>query len=349
MGKISVIVPIYKVEPYLRQCLDSIVGQTYRDLEIILVDDGSPDNCGAICDEYAQRDDRITVIHKENAGVTVARNDGMKRATGEWIAFMDSDDWWDADYLEKLMEAMGNEKPDIMIGGGTYNEGSHNTIGRSVSEPFTCSDAKDIQALARRVLAPKETVPHLVPKTGIAAAWGKIYNADFLRSNGIRFCPEQRTFDDLAFNFKAFSCARKIMGCPVIGYHYRIVQNSIVHGYNPNKYADYQVFLNDICAENAARAEADRLPDGVLHSLAIHGVGASLRSSLMHPANPNSRQQKIEEYERMKNDPPVKAAIQSPSDEYLMPHQRVLKHLMRLPWFWPVEVCWSLYIKVRDR
>ena len=90
MDKISVIIPVYKVEPYLRQCLDSVVGQTYKNLEFIIVDDGSPDGCGAICDEYAQKDERVQVIHKENAGVRAARNDGIERATGDWISFIDS-------------------------------------------------------------------------------------------------------------------------------------------------------------------------------------------------------------------------------------------------------------------
>ena len=91
--KISVVVPVYKVEPYLRKCLDSIVNQTYRNLEIILVDDGSPDNCGAICDEYAAGDSRIRVIHQENGGVSSARNAGLSAVTGEWVGWVDSDDW----------------------------------------------------------------------------------------------------------------------------------------------------------------------------------------------------------------------------------------------------------------
>ena len=89
---ISVIVPIYKVENYLKKCLDSIVNQTYKNLEIILIDDGSPDNCGKICDEYAKKDERIKVIHKENEGVSIARNAGLKIASGDYIAFVDVDE-----------------------------------------------------------------------------------------------------------------------------------------------------------------------------------------------------------------------------------------------------------------
>ena len=92
---ISVIVPVYKVENYIRRCLDSLVAQTYRHLEILLVDDGSPDSSGAICEEYAEKDSRIKVIHKENGGLSSARNAALDVATGDYIAFVDSDDWID--------------------------------------------------------------------------------------------------------------------------------------------------------------------------------------------------------------------------------------------------------------
>ena len=103
MPKISVIVPIYNVEKYLPRCIDSILSQTFTDFELILVDDGSPDNCGEICDEYASRDSRIRVIHKENGGVSSARNAGLKDSVGKWISFVDSDDWLHPQYLELLI------------------------------------------------------------------------------------------------------------------------------------------------------------------------------------------------------------------------------------------------------
>ena len=100
---ISVIVPVYKVEPYLRQCVDSILNQTYANLEVILVDDGSPDRCGAICDEYAAQDSRVRVIHKSNGGQSTARNMALDVCTGDYIAFVDSDDWLEAKAYEEMM------------------------------------------------------------------------------------------------------------------------------------------------------------------------------------------------------------------------------------------------------
>ena len=114
---ISVILPIYKVEEYLDRCVQSIVNQTYTNLEIILVDDGSPDNCPAICDEYAQQDSRIRVIHKENGGLSSARNAGIdwafENSNSQWLTFIDSDDWIHPQYLELLPSAVTDNNTDI--------------------------------------------------------------------------------------------------------------------------------------------------------------------------------------------------------------------------------------------
>lgn len=113
---ISIIVPVYKVEPYLRKCVDSILNQSYRNLEIILVDDGSPDNCGAICDAYAKQDQRVKVIHKDNGGLSIARNIGMAAATGKYLSFLDSDDIFPPAAMETLLNALEAEDAQIAIG-----------------------------------------------------------------------------------------------------------------------------------------------------------------------------------------------------------------------------------------
>lgn len=117
MCEISIIVPVYKVEPYLRKCVDSILAQTFTDFEVILVDDGSPDNSGKICDEYASKDSRVRVIHKKNGGLSSARNAGIDVARGKYLGFVDSDDYIEKDMYELLYDNIVKEQADLSICG----------------------------------------------------------------------------------------------------------------------------------------------------------------------------------------------------------------------------------------
>lgn len=122
MPELSIIVPVYKVEPYLRRCLDSILAQTFRDFELILIDDGSPDNCGAICDEYAAKDSRIIVIHQKNQGVSAARNAGLDIARGTYLGFVDSDDWIEPEMYETMIATAKEKQVDVVVCGINYCE-----------------------------------------------------------------------------------------------------------------------------------------------------------------------------------------------------------------------------------
>lgn len=164
---ISIIVPVYKVEPYLRKCVDSILAQTYRNLEIILVDDGSPDNCGAICDEYAGKDSRVKVIHKENGGLSDARNAGMEIMSGKYVAFVDSDDWIEPQMYQRLLELMEHYEAEMAFAGvadEVLQDGAVHTVKTSNygNTPF----AEDKIAAMRRYFL------------GSWAAWDKLYRAD---------------------------------------------------------------------------------------------------------------------------------------------------------------------------
>ncbi len=120
MAKVSVIIPIYNVEKYLKKCIDSVINQSYKNLEIILVDDESPDNCPAICDDYAKKDDRIVVIHKKNGGLSDARNHGLEISTGEYIMFLDSDDYINTDTVQKMYDRITADNSDLAIANMLY-------------------------------------------------------------------------------------------------------------------------------------------------------------------------------------------------------------------------------------
>ena len=163
MPTISVIVPVYKVEKYIHRCIDSILKQTFRDFELILVDDGSPDNCGTICDEYAAKDKRIHVIHQENGGLSAARNAGIDWAfansNSEWLTFIDSDDWVHPEYLERLLNAVLEHHVAVSVCGYVTTAGEEPDIAASEMIP--------------RIWTPED---FYVEHSDIATiAWGKIY------------------------------------------------------------------------------------------------------------------------------------------------------------------------------
>ena len=169
MKKISVIVPVYKVEKYLNKCVDSILVQTYDNFELILVDDGSPDNCGQICDEYAQKDSRVKVIHKENGGLSSARNAGLDVATGDYIGFVDSDDYISPVMYEKLLKASDENDADLVICGVEKVDEYGNAITDQCNE------------LASGVISKKEAFNIWFCVT----VWNRIYKANVFKN--IRF------------------------------------------------------------------------------------------------------------------------------------------------------------------
>ncbi|MEG0457025.1 MAG: glycosyltransferase family 2 protein, partial [Oscillospiraceae bacterium] len=128
MDKISVIVPVYNVEKYLNRCVESIIKQTYKNLEIILIDDGSPDNCGQLCEQFKTQDNRIKVYHKKNEGLGLTRNLGLKEATGNYITFVDSDDWIGPQHIENMYLALCNNSADLCIGGHTRVDQNGNQV-----------------------------------------------------------------------------------------------------------------------------------------------------------------------------------------------------------------------------
>lgn len=174
--KISIVVPIYKVENYLRECVESITNQTYRDLEIILVDDGSPDNCGRICDELEKEDERIRVIHKVNGGLSDARNAGIDVATGEYIMFIDSDDLMELTACEKLITEIKDKDAQMVIGNYIYI----NDDGSSWSKEVFPKDKYKNFKLDIKDYRDSFYVMN-------SAVWNKIYRLDFIRENNMKF------------------------------------------------------------------------------------------------------------------------------------------------------------------
>ena len=205
MDKISVIIPVYKVENYLERCVRSVCNQTYPELEILLIDDGSPDRSGEICDDLARQDARIRVIHKNNGGLSDARNVGMDAATGQYLAFVDSDDWIDPIMFELLHRLCCEHHVDLA-------ECSYrNIFSNSVKEKTTCS-GKVIKATAAEAIEGNLDWKFFKP-----VAWNKLYKADITRS--IRY-PVGKLHEDEFTTHKFYLAAQKIVYVDISAYNY---------------------------------------------------------------------------------------------------------------------------------
>lgn len=204
-AKISVIVPVYKVEPYLDKCISSIANQTYTNMEIILVDDGSPDNCPAMCDAWAEKDNRIRVIHKTNGGLSDARNAAMAVATGELMAFVDSDDWIASDMYEHLYQRLTEDNSDIAACGVQMvweNGASSRMLTREGS----------------RVLNQEEAMRAIIEESWLKQpVWYKLYKTELVRD--ILF-PKGKYHEDVFWSYQAVGRAKKVSVSDHIGYYY---------------------------------------------------------------------------------------------------------------------------------
>lgn len=228
--KVSIIIPVYNDEIYIRQCLDSLINQSLKELEIIIVDDGSTNSAGAICDEYAEKDDRIKVIHKENEGSGIARNFAIKLAQGEFIGFVDSDDWVDSDYFEKMYNSAITNNADISIGEiKRYSDGKMDKCSYTIDKTIM-----------------KENSQQAINFQFYPGVWDKIYRKDVVINNNIEFA-EKLLYQDVPFNFKALFYANRIVTCPNVFYYYRLNLNSVSYKSGDVLFNIFKIF--DICQD----------------------------------------------------------------------------------------------------
>ncbi|MBO5396693.1 MAG: glycosyltransferase [Clostridia bacterium] len=229
---ISIIVPVYNVEKYLRKCLDSVVNQTLKNVEIILVDDGSTDNSGAICKEYAAKDDRIIYFYKENEGLAAARQDGIERSHGEYVGFVDSDDWLELNMYERMYEVAVKENADVVFCNCFEDEDKKNPY---YLEP----GVYDRERIEKEILP--RSLAGLTPKGANDVIrwcnWLRIYRMSLIKENGLKFGRGFRRSQDLQLTFETALYAQKYVSInDEYLYHNRNDNNgsSLSRGYTKN-------------------------------------------------------------------------------------------------------------------
>lgn len=252
MELISVIVPIYRVEKFLLRCVNSICAQTYGNLEIILVDDGSPDRCPQMCDALMQRDSRIKVIHKENGGLGFARNAGLDIASGAYVTFIDSDDWITQDHIENLYAAAKKAQADIVIGAHTEVFSD----GKTCAHPLRLAEriyegAEITDKILLPLIGPEPDYPDDVMIQSSSCM--NLYRMSIIRKHNLRFISEKYAVaEDMHFNVDYLCHAFKAAAVNETGYCYFQNQTSISRKYDPNRIQRTFRF-HQILHEKAAR------------------------------------------------------------------------------------------------
>lgn len=240
---VTVVIPIYNTQQYLNRCIESVINQTYKSLEIILVDDGSPDDCPKICDEWAKRDGRIKVIHKQNQGLGMARNTGIDNATGDYICFFDSDDYIEPDTIEKCVEAASDHNADVVA------------FGHDDVLPDSTVLATHIPCDESRLVCGKEIVEFLLPmclssnvrnyeKWDLSfSAWNKLFSLSVIRNANWRFVSEREIISEDFYSLTELYCQiNRVYLLNDVLYHYTVNMASLSRSYRPDRFEKIKGF-----------------------------------------------------------------------------------------------------------
>ena len=245
--KVSIIVPIYNVERYLEACIESILSQTYQDFELILIDDGSPDQCGEMCDKYAAQDSRIKVIHKENQGLGMARNTGLDYATGEFVCFVDSDDWLVPNAVECWIGAQKKYNADIVMCNYQKRNNEKEVLYRyEIRNRECCYQGKEIE---QEIFWPMIGQESMVREdfTINMCVWTNLYRRGLIENEQIRFLSEREYLsEDICFNLQYLPSCKVAVMIPESLYYYRYNPTSLTSKYKGDEYQKAVALYNKV-------------------------------------------------------------------------------------------------------
>lgn len=242
MSKVSIVVPIYNVEKYLEQCVDSIINQTLKDIEIILVDDGSPDNCPQICNDYAKKDSRIKVVHKKNGGLSSARNAGIEVATGDYIGFVDSDDYIELDMYEKMYNIAIENNVDFVMS-DYYRVSSESKVEATLDMDEGIYDKNKIKKDIFSTLIMGDDINY----GRLLAVWHCLYKRELLDKNNLMFDEEVKYSEDNLFSsIIGYNANNFYYMKGSYLYNYRYNPNSISKTYKPDAWSVYLMMNNKL-------------------------------------------------------------------------------------------------------
>lgn len=349
MAKISIIVPVYNVEEYLEQCIDSLLKQTMEDIEIILVDDGSRDNSGRICDRMKQKDYRINVIHQPNQGVSVARNTGIEVAKGEWITFVDGDDWVAPELCEKTVTFAEKNEADVVIF-------SYYSVYTNDVRPSKLTDLPEGNVTDNKDYIIKKTISqyyggHIV-NNGVSAGttWGKLIKKSEIDKFFLRFKPGLTRAQDTVFWLRGFEYAKKITVLDMPLYYYRISNTSVCSGtkYIPNCEIPFGMLLDEykfFIAEFSKDSEYKKAYD--LRTIQV--LSWHIKHKIFNEMYKETRHRKIGELKHLALSPTFKNSIGNVKIKWLPRSLMLLVLCCRTHFYYVYYVLYQIFIQNRNR
>lgn len=340
---VSIIVPVYQVEEYLDDCMDSLLKQTYQNIEIILVDDGSTDHCPQMCDEYRLKYSQVKVIHQSNMGLPAARNSGLAIAVGEWILFVDSDDWLSYDAIEKVM-TVHDSSLDLIFFNFTREMNYQPTILSSGTIPaFREINKKDFDQLVQDAFSPSHH-RYKAFKQGKVTAWSKLYNHKFLSENGLLFFPEVKIHEDIPYAVSVFMKANKGMYIDCAIYHYRCRSGSILTTYRPD-YEEQLVPLIKKMMELSTQFQDIDLGKTLLYERLMALFLFIVRGKYCNSNNSQSYIQRRKNYMALRNGSMYKNAIENVRVSNFTLIKGAAVFCVKRNWFFLLNLYYRVFIK----
>lgn len=350
MVDVCFVVPVYKVkEEYLRKCVESLQAQQGWSVQIVLVDDCSPDNCGAVCDQLAQGDDRITVIHKEkNEGVSRARTTGLTACNAKWVSFVDSDDWLDTDLGVRIGGhlAAAPQEPDILIFSGyrSYPSWEDPDMVEAAVKTWSRSEdtVKDLQIMAMTT-ALKGTPVYTLSIESVCA---KLYKVAFLKESGVHFSAIPHR-EDCLFIQEILDEAGFVMQVPEYGYHYRMTGGSAVNKFRKDAPAEQRAFV-DLLFAHAKKKERSAAYEKALYVSAFLSMQIVITQHFFHPDNPADALEKQRACAKYFAEEPFRSVFRHVKMSEWKRNHLIKALCIRSGWFAGVSVLRNLYFRKKD-
>lgn len=328
--KVSIVVPVYNIpEATLRKCIESAINQTLNEIEIILVDDGSTNNSGLICDEYKDKDNRIKVIHKVNGGLSAARNTGYKNAVGEWVTFLDSDDWIDRHLCEDTYEIGMNNSADIVIF-GTIQEFEH------YKTPFKYHYSDGTIFEGEKC---KEVQCEILNFTGnVATAWGKLFNRHFLEENQLEHNEELRQGSEgIEFNIRVFEKVKKIYFTDKVYYHY-IFNPYSISAKHDEKTHYYVIKCFEEIKKQIEKSGNKNALEKLFYNRFAYVIVATGISGYFSPINKQKYMDKVSAFEKYTKQKLVKETLMYYNPNSLDKKRRIVITLIKKKWYFIISL-----------